>query len=119
MIRDFLLELLTPSPREETLYTWVVIAMAHALLGMGLADAAAMLGIEPITALGGVVAVYVFGKELGDLFRNGRFLDSVLDTLFVTLGLAYTWFHHPHATILGIILLAAGGRALAVKKITG
>lgn len=70
---------MTPSAPNETPYQFVVIAIGHAMVGAAMSWGGFM-----------VAALYWFVKERRDLKRGGAWLDGLVDTAFVALGLAYS-----------------------------
>lgn len=78
IIRDFVGALRTPSSRDEAAYDFLVIAVAHAVLG---AAAISLLGMWGWTLLPAYIV-----KEIKDIRRGGDLADSVMDTGFVVLG---------------------------------
>ena len=73
----------TPSSPSEDAYSFTVIALAHVLLGAGLA---ALSGAPAWQ----VAVGYAVLKEGVDLWRGASWRDALLDALFVALGALYS-----------------------------
>lgn len=94
LIRGLFRDLQTPSTEEETLYSRLVIGIAHALVGaavVSLCRGLVPLDPESLLALRLAIPVwYWLVKELADwLRRGGRFADGIEDASWVGLGGLY------------------------------
>ena len=92
----------TPSSASEDAYSFTVIALAHVLLGAGLA---ALTGAPAWQ----IAAAYALLKEGVDLWRGASWLDALLDALFMALGALYTgplWW--PVAALVSALAGAIG-----------
>lgn len=99
-LRDLWAEMMRPSGADEPPYKWMVIGIAHAMLGAALSWGGLL-----------VAAVYWWIKERGDLRRGGAWRDGLVDTGFVALGTLYAgplWWP--------LAVLAAAGGAAAIRS---
>lgn len=107
--------ILTPSPRREDGYTWVVIALGHVMLGAALAGVLSGYGNSvPLLLRLSCSVCYWLMKECRDIRRGGTVVDSISDTAWVGYGLLYegtNWW-----PILALIVIAIGG-VLKQKKV--
>ena len=101
-------ELVTPSAADEGPYLWMLIAIAHAVVGAALAQI--MPGAWPAAARALVPLIYWLVKERGDLRRGGRVADGLTDAAFVGLGIFYGEWWWP-AGIMSLALIGALIRA--------
>ena len=83
ILKNLFEEMMTPSTKDESAYLWAAIAATHGLMG---AAVACLLPASFWISLG-LTAAYAYFKERGDLRRNGRLGDGMVDTFFVGLGL--------------------------------
>lgn len=93
----------TPSGKDESPYTFAVIAIGHAMLG------AVFSWFGLIAA-----ALYWFVKERKDLKRGGAWLDGLVDTFFVALG---TFYVGPIWWPISVMLLAGLGAVIKFNRV--
>jgi len=72
-------EINTPSSSKESSYTFLIIALAHIMLG------------ALFSWLGFIFSIlYFILKERSDLNKGGSLGDTIYDTLFVSIGVLYS-----------------------------
>lgn len=74
--------IVTPSARNEDEYSFLVIAIAHIMLGASFV----WLGWFAIF----IPLIYFIVKEIPDLMNGGSLLDSFADSFFLSVGLTYS-----------------------------
>lgn len=113
-LSDLWREIWTPSPRDETLYAWSIIALAHASFGAALAWASAWFFQPSILTAAGAALAYFVLKEYRDLRRKGSMADSIVDAGFVGLGAA-----SPLVPAYPIIVFGAVIAGILIKSAKG
>lgn len=83
IINEFWRDASMPSPPDESVYQFVVIAVGHIFIGslFGVFLSGLWLFLIPIA--------YFTLKELSDIKRGGTLIDSIVDMLFVGVGAIY------------------------------
>lgn len=99
-LRDLWRAIRTPSRPDEAVYDRLVISLAHAMLGAGLAALTAPLAVAGAIGRAVLTALYWLLKERADLRRGGGVRDGLWDTAAVALGFAYGAPWWPLAALL-------------------
>ena len=110
IINEFWRDASMPSPPDESVYQFVVIAVGHIFIGslLGVFLTGLWLFLIPIA--------YFALKELSDIKRGGTLIDSIVDMLFVGVGAIYLLVS-PWGPVIALAVLFMVTWAKYTKKI--
>lgn len=111
IINEFWRDASMPSPPDESVYQFVVIAVGHIFIGslFGVFLSGLWLFLIPIA--------YFALKELPDIKRGGTLIDSIVDMLFVGVGAIYLLVS-PWGPVIALAVLFMVTWAKYAKKTT-